>query len=278
MGIGLGAALAAAVLFGAGAVVQAVAVRRHGLVSPMMGLVAAVYVLGWLLHLVAIARTPLFLAQVGTALSLAVTVLIAAVVIGEPLERRHWIALTAQVGGLALLAVSAGAVGRSEFEPRDTVVLYLGLLLVLLVAAATVRLPRHRGGVLLGTLAGLAYAGSPIASRALVDPALDLATALPALAVGLYGLVGFWLYSTALARTSVTAVTAPAILLQTLVPSLVGVLAFADGVRDGWWPGAVAGLVVSTLGALALVDAETRLEHLEGMVGDPMVGWVHDDR
>ena len=41
MVIGLGAALAAAVLFGVGAVVQAVAVRRHGLFSPMVAVVVA---------------------------------------------------------------------------------------------------------------------------------------------------------------------------------------------------------------------------------------------
>lgn len=278
MGIGLGAALAAAVLFGAGAVVQAVAVRRHGLVSPLMGLVVLVYVVGWLLHLLAIARIPLFVAQVGTALSLAVTVVIASVAIGEPLARRHWAALVAQVGGLALLAVAAGPLGTSPFGARETGTLYLVLAAVLALGVAAVRQPPGRGGVRLGILAGLAYAGSPIASRALVDPSPDPATVLAVLAIGLYGLVGFWLYSTGLARTSVAAVTAPAILLQTLVPAAVGVVFFADGVREGWWPVAALGFLVGTLGALGLTDAESRLEHLEGMARDPMVGWVHDER
>ena len=51
MVIGLGAALLAAVLFGVGAVVQAVAVRRHGLVSRMMAAGRGDSTsLGWVLH------------------------------------------------------------------------------------------------------------------------------------------------------------------------------------------------------------------------------------
>ena len=51
MVIGLGAALLAALLFGVGAVVQAVAARRGRLISLMMALVAFIYVVGWALHL-----------------------------------------------------------------------------------------------------------------------------------------------------------------------------------------------------------------------------------
>jgi hypothetical protein len=101
---------------------------------------------------------------------------------------------------------------------------------------------------------------------------------LAATTIGLFGLVGFWLYSEALKRTSVTASTAPVILLQTLLPSAVGLVVFGDQVRAGWWPAALVGFVVSTAGALALCDAEARLEHLEGLGRDPMVGWVHDER
>ena len=276
--VGLGAALVAAVLFGVGAVVQAVAVRRHGLVSPMMVGVAALYVVGWVLHLVAIARTPLYVAQVGTALSLAVTALIASVAVGEPLARRHWVAVIAQVGGLALLALVAGDVGHHDFDAEHTVGLFAGLVVVLALGLVVLRKPGRRGGVLLAALAGLAYAGSPIASRSLVEPSLEPTVVLPALTIGLYGLLGFWLYSVALDRTSVTAATAPVVLLQTVLPALVGVLAFADAVRGGWWPVALLGFAVSTAGALALCDAEARLEHLDGMAQDPMVGWVHDQR
>jgi drug/metabolite transporter (DMT)-like permease len=278
MVIGLGAALAAAGLFGVGAVVQAVAVRRHGLLSPMVAFVVALYVVGWLLHVVAIALTPLYVAQVGTAVSLAITAIVAAWAVGEPLSGRHWVAIAAQVGGLAILALAAGDVGHHDVDGIHAIVLYVGLVVLLIGGVAAVRRTDPRSGLLLAVLAGLAYAGSPIASRPLADPKVDFATAATLLVIGLYGLLGFWLYSMAMNRITVTAATAPVILLQTLVPAAVGVLVFSDGVREGWWPAAVIGLLVSTAGALVLSGADGRLEHLEELGRDPMVGWSHDER
>ncbi len=261
--IGVVAALAAAVLFGVAAAVQAVAVRRTRLVSPMMGLVALSYLLGWLMHLVAIARLPLYVAQIAIAGSLVVTTLIAAHVVGEPLATRHWLAVAAVVGGLGVLVASSGGVGHHIFDEKRTATLYLALALTLILGLAAARLRGERSGLLLGVLGGISYAGSPIATRSLVDPTWDLETIAPALSIGLFGLLGFWLYSLALQRTSVTAATAPLVLLETLVPAAVGVLVFGDQVRPGLEAVAVGGLLLSTVGALVLCGAESRLEHIE---------------
>ena len=263
MVIGLSAALLAAVLFGVGAVMQAVAARRGRLISPMMALVALVYVLGWALHLVSIAMVPLYVAQVGISASLAVTAFAAARFVGEPLAPRHQVAIGVLVGGLALLAVSAGPVGNHRFEAREVVVLYAALAVLLVLGLTAQRVSGQRGGVLLGCLGGIAYAGSPVATRSLVDPSWDWLTIAPVLSIGLYGLLGFWLYSIALRRASVISASAPLVLLQTVLPALVGVFAFEDAFRDGWVPGAVLGFVVSTAAALALSDAEARLEQIE---------------
>jgi drug/metabolite transporter (DMT)-like permease len=263
MVIGLGAALLAAVLFGGGAVMQAVAARRGHLVSPLMGLVVVIYVLGWALHLVSIALVPLYVAQVGISASLAVTAIAAALVMGEPLSVRHRVAVVVLVGGLALLALSAGPVGTHRFDAAGVVALYAALVGILLVALATLRVRGQGAGVLLGCLGGLAYAGSPIATRALVEPQWDWLTILPVLSIGLYGLLGFWLYSLALRRGSVVATSGPLVLLQTVVPAVVGVVALNDSFRSGWWPVAVFGFLVSAGAAVALHDAEARLEPIE---------------
>lgn len=264
MVIGLGAALVAAVLFGVGAVMQAVAARRGRLISLMMALVVLVYVLGWALHLVSIAMVPLYVAQVGISASLAVTAATAAKVVGEQLAPRHRVAIGVFVSGLALLAVAAGPVGDHRFEARDVVVLYVVLVLVLLLGLTAQRVTGQAGGVLLGCLGGVAYAGSPVATRSLVDFSWNWLSIAPALSIGLFGLLGFWLYSNALRRASVISASAPLVLLQTVLPALVGVLMFGDSFRDGWWPAALVGFVASTLAALALSDAEARLEHLDG--------------
>ena len=72
------------------------------------------------------------------------------------------------------------------------------------------------------------------------------------LTVGIYGLLGFWLYSVALDRAPVSSASAPLIVVQTFLPSLIGVALLGDGVRDGWWPGIVAGLVLARPGAVML--------------------------
>lgn len=262
MVIGLGAALLAALLFGAAAVAQAIAARQHGLFSFMMAGVGLVYVVGWLLHLVAIAHLPLYVAQVGIAVSLVVTALLAATLVGEPLEPRHWLAIVAVVGGLAMLVVAAGDVGDHEFDTSRTLALYVGFAVTLALGLLAREWHGTHGGVLLAVLAGISYGGSPVATRSLVDPTWNPETVLPALTIGLYGLLGFWLYSVALARTSVTAATAPLVLLETVVPAVVGLTLFGDQVRDGWWPFAVAGFALSILGSLVLSGADALLEQV----------------
>lgn len=274
MVIGLGAAIAGAVLFGIGAVVQAVAARRGPLVSALMALVVGMYVVGWLLHLVSIALVPLYVAQVGTSTSLAFTALAAARVVGEPLARRHWVAIAALVAGLGLLALAAGPVGHHRFEGVHAVGLCVALILLLVLGLGAVRVRGQRGGVLLGSIAGIAYAGSPLASRALVGFRWDWPTVVSCLTIGLFGLLGFWLYSLALRRSAITAATAPLVLLQTLLPAVVGVLVFDDAVREGWWPLALVGFAISTAAAVALCDAEARLEHLTEHRTDPVVGYT----
>ncbi len=263
MVIGLGAALLAAVLFGVAGVVQAIAARRYGLFSWMMVGVGMTYLLGWGLHLVAIAHVPLYVAQVGIAISLVVTAILAATVVGEPLSPRHWVAIATMVVGLVLVVMAAGPVGSTHFETERTLVLYAGAAVTLLLGLVAIRFEGAGSGVALGVLAGVAYGGSPISTRALVDPHLDAETIVPALTVVAYGLLGFWLCSVALRRAAVTAVNAPLILLETLVPAIVGIAIFDDQVRSGWWPVAVGGFALSTAGALVLCGAESRLDLLE---------------
>jgi drug/metabolite transporter (DMT)-like permease len=272
MVIGLGAALLAAVLFGVAAVVQAIAARRHGLFSWLMMLVGVIYLLGWGLHLVAIAHVPLYVAQVGIAASIVVTALIAARVVREPLTTRHWVAVAALVVGLALLVGAAGPVGGDLFTTDRTLALYTGFVITLVVGLAAIRMHSERGGVVLGVLAGVAYGGSPIATRSLIEPTWNLQTIAPAFTIGLFGVLGFWLYSLALQRASVTAATAPLVLFETLVPAVVGLAVFGDGVRTGWWPVAILGFTLSTGAALVLCGAEARLEHFEEHEHEPAAG------
>jgi drug/metabolite transporter (DMT)-like permease len=265
--LGLVAGLLAAALFGVVAVVQAAVIRRHGLFTPRMLLVIAIYLVGWLLHLVAIAQLPLYLAQVTVGASLVVAALVAAFVMGEPLHPQHWAAIVAMAVGLGLLALASGSVGTSHFTTTTTVVLYAALVVNAVLGWTTWRWGSEWSGVALGVLAGTAYAGSPVATRSLVDPSLDPATIAPALTIGLFGGLGFLLYSAAMKRGSVTAATSPVVLLPTIVPAIVGLTTFGDEVRTGWWLPAVLAFVISVAAGVVLCSAEAELELL-AEVGD----------
>ena len=238
--LGLTAALLAAAIFGCVAVAQAAVVRATPALLAPDGCGAAAYLVGWLLHLVAIDRLPLYLAQVGVGASLdGHRAASPRSSMGEPLASRHWVAVVAMAGGLTLLAVSAGDVGNAEFADTTTVALYAVLGRQRAAGPARLALGRPASGVALGILAGTAYGGSPVATRSLVDPTLDVHTIAPALTIGLFGALGFVLYSAAMKRASVTAATAPVVLLSTVIPAAVGLVSFGDQVRVGWWPPAV---------------------------------------
>ncbi|MFK5581968.1 hypothetical protein ACI3EX_00870 [Ornithinimicrobium sp. LYQ131] len=260
---GLLAGVAAAVLFGLAAVVQARAVRgdarstqglgpfvRWAVGNPWMMAVVAAYLVGFVLHAVAIWLLPLYLAQASIALSLPVTAL-ASARLSEILTRSGWLGIAAVTGGLVLLAVGAGSAG----EVVEGAGFAIGLVLALGVLLVVGVLARRAGAVTLGTLAGLGYAGSALAVRG-VDLPLSPAIVASALAVPAFGVLAFWLYSLALDRALVSTATAPMITAQTFLPALVGLAWLGDGVRDGWGLAIAAGLVLATAGTMLLQRAQ----------------------
>ncbi len=262
MAVGLGAALLAAAVFGSAALLQAAGARRvpsaSGLHPRLLLLllrrpafVAAVLlnIVGFLLHLVAVRLLPLFLAQAGIAVSLAVTALLAVQVLGDPLGPAEWLAVAGVCAGLALLTAAAGPAGDSGPSGRVALGLAAGLVLLIAVGAAAARRPGTASTALLSALAGLGFATTAVSARLLPD--LSPAAVLVAPATYLLAIAGalaFLLYSVALQRGEVTAATTPMIVMQTVAPSLVGVLALGDAVRPGWLGAAGAGLVLTVAG------------------------------
>lgn len=257
--VGLAAGLLAALLFGGGAVVQAHAVRRldrspvdflgfvtRSVRDPWTLGVVASYLVGFALHAVAIWLLPLYLAQASIAMSLPVTA-IASTVLRERLTPAHWWAVAVVVVGLVLLSVGSGEAGAVVVHTRFAIAVWVG------AAALAIAAWRSTGlsGGLLGALAGLGYAGSAIAVRGVGTP-VGPAIVASASAVGVYGLLAFWLYSIGLERAPVSASTAPLIVGETFVPAIIGVVLLGDGVRPGWWPAVWAGLLLSTAGAILL--------------------------
>lgn len=257
--LGVAAGLLSATIFGVGAVVQAHAVRRFD--TPPDTLVAfwlralrdgrtwavvMAYLVGFVLHAVAIWLLPLYLAQATVSMSLTVTAL-ASTRVEETLSRKHWAAVAMVTGGLVMLSLGAGEPGAVVTSTRFAVALWTGVAVLALCSLGA----RHLSGPALGALAGLGYAGSAISVRGVGTPVEPLVV-VAAIGVPAFSVVAFWLYSLGMRRAAVSSATAALIVMQTFVPAGIGVALLGDGIRPGWVPVVLAGLVLATAGAISL--------------------------
>jgi drug/metabolite transporter (DMT)-like permease len=270
MTLGLAGAFAAAVAYGVATILQAVGVRRERRVENVdprllwrlvhsLPFVAGICLdgAGFVLSLAALRSLPLFLVQAAVASSLAVTALLAAVLLGARLRMVEVGAVAAVCVGLALLAVSA-----APQRPAGVNLLgRIGLLLAVCVLGvlALVGGPRSPGrrpttAAALGVLAGLCYGAASVGARVLRHP--GSVTGLlgdPATwSIVLAGLLGLLLYATALQRGAVTVVTAAVTTAETLVPAAIGVTLLGDHPRRGLLALAAAGFALAVGGALLL--------------------------
>jgi hypothetical protein len=265
------AALLAALLYGSGSVLQAVAARRASgpgvLRHPWYVAGLACDLVGWLASLVALRALPLFTVQALLAGSLVVTVLLARVVLQARLRRVDGLAVGVVVASLVVLARAAGPDAAVRALPGSFTAAVLGALGLVAVGYA---LAYRRGpGWVLAVLAGAAASGAAICARAVSVPGsttgagggstlADLARAVAveplAWSVAGFGLLTTILYARALERAGVGASTAVLSVVEVVVPGVVGLAVLHDTVRPGW---PIAAAVAATLALVACVTLAT---------------------
>jgi drug/metabolite transporter (DMT)-like permease len=259
-------ALGAAVCFGTGTVLQAVAARaattggggEAALLLRAMrqwrylaGL--ALDGLGFLLQIVALRSIPIYAVAAALASSLAVTGVVAARLLHVRLSRVEWGAVGVVCAGLAMLGFASGAEGH---RAGPTALKWTMLAIALAVLALGLVGGRWSGrgrAPALGLGAGFGFGVVEVAVR-LIDSLAPLKLlgnpATYALVLG--GGAAFLLLTSALQRGSVTAATAGMVIGETIGPALVGVVWLGDRTRDGLSWLAVLGFLVAVAGALAL--------------------------
>jgi len=260
------AAMAAAVAYGVAAVLQAVAARRvpaaqgvdptllvRLLRRPAFVVALLLNVAGYVLHLMALRSLPLFLVQAAIASSVAVTAVLSGPVLGTVLGRRDRFAVASAAIGLAVVTAGSGGTTAGTLGAGGRWLLVAGAGAVCLLGILAGRLTGHNGAAMLGAVAGLGYAVVGVGSRVLPELSFGaLATDRAAYAVVLSGGVAFLLYATALQRGEIMTATGPLVVVQTVVPSIVGVTMLADVVRTGWEVPALIGLGLALWGAVQL--------------------------
>ena len=265
MTLSLIAAVAGAVLYGTASVLQAAAVRRS---RGLRALRQPLYLAGigcdgaaWLASLVALHALPLFTVQAVLAGSLAVTVVLARLVLRVTLRPVDGFAVGVVVAALAVLALAAGpddgsrgglVVVPSWFAPA--------MLTALAALAIATALTYRRGlGLWFAVLAGLASSGAAIAVRATHVEArgsalavVDVARQPLAWAVVGFGVLTAVTFARALERAAVGTSTAVLSVVDVVVPGAVGLAVLRDVVRAGWAPGAVAATVAALAACVVL--------------------------
>ena len=262
MSAALLAALAGALLYGSGTVLQALAARRasgpHVLRHPWYVAGLGCDLLGWLASLVALRALPLFTVQALLAGSLVVTVLLARLVLDAPLRRVDGVAVVVVVGALVVLARAAGPESPVRALPDGFTAAVLAVLGLL--AAVSVAGYRRGPGWLFALLAALGAAGAAICARAVTLPAAagtgELVRALAveplAWAVAAFGLLMTVAYARALERAGVGATAAVMAVVEVVVPATVGLMVLHDSVRPGWPVAAVVASVLALAACVAL--------------------------
>jgi drug/metabolite transporter (DMT)-like permease len=273
--VSLIAALIAAVCYGFGSVMQAIAVRAAshrpgmeaagetvgvdpGLVLRMLRqwpfLVSIVIELfGFACQVYALRQLPLFEVQVIIASNLAVTALLASWLMHIKLTWREWLAVSAVVVGIGLLGSSAGSEGAAAVGTEFHLALVIALAVVAISGLAAARLPGRLRTPVLGAIAGLGYGVLAVCARILPGYSVHQLIRSPAAyTLAAAGIVSFFLYATALEGGNVTVATAAVILAETVPPAVVGVLLLGDTTRRGMTGVGVAGFVLALGAAIAL--------------------------
>jgi drug/metabolite transporter (DMT)-like permease len=267
---GLAGAFAAAIAYGAATVMQAVGARAGGTAddldrrlvkrllrsSPYIAGVALDAV-GFGLSFAALRTMPLFTVQAIIASSLAVTALLAVVLLDLHPAIWEWLAVLSVTAGLTLLALSAADQSPTRLDEMDRWLLVISVACVgvfAFVAARRRGAPGRHDGWVLGMLAGLMFGAASIGARILRTPSAPWRLFVdPAFyAMALAGILGLLIYAMAVQRGRVTVATAAVVVAETLVPALVGITLLGDRPAAGHTTLAALGFALTVCGAVAL--------------------------
>ena len=264
--------LIAALGYGVGAVLQAVGARR-AMTSGAEGIVSMarqpIFLLGlladfgsWLISRFALHTLPLFAVQTILAGSLAVTVLLAGVVLGAQLGPLEKAAVAMTMVGLVIVGVSAGEEQAKDITHLLKVCILLGIPAVVILGLMALKMQKS---ILLAILSGASFTGSALAARSvhIKDQGIASIVTEPLMwAVLIYAVVALGLHAVALMRGSVGPVTAAMWSTEVLVATVIGAVALGDHMRSGWTLPAIGGISLTLAATIVLARSPAQdLEH-----------------
>ena len=208
--------------------------------------------------------------------SIAITVLLASILLGTRIGTTERRAIAATCVALVVIGLAAEPNHDVTFDTAVRVGIVVALP-VLVVGGLT--LGRRYGAIMQAVLAGLAFVGSAMAARTLnFDNGWSgLLTSPVAWSVVGYALCGTWLHAVALGRGGAGQVTAAMWATEVVAAVLIGLLLLDESVRSGWAIPATLAIVtvLASTVALARSSAEVHAEahaHPHGEAVDVRMG------
>lgn len=216
---------------------------------------------GWGLHVAALALAPISIVQATIAGGLVLLTVTADRLFGHEVTRREWIGVALAALGLAFLAATLGDTAKSahsDYEAGDLI-----LFLVIVSLAATLVAMRASGrpreGILLGASAGLFWAASDTAIKALSnETSRGIAVVLDPLSIVILvaSLVGLAISARSLQVGKAVPVIAVTSVAANSLTILAGPLVFREPLPEGGLAIGVRILAfVLVIGAAALTPA-----------------------
>ncbi|MFW0797601.1 hypothetical protein AAFP30_27615 [Gordonia sp. CPCC 205515] len=272
--IGILAAVLAALSYGTASVLQArgaQSVERHEAAAPTLrstitAMLTASFLAGMALDAVGFTGSmvsarliPLFLSQTIISANLAVTAVLAVVVLHTRLSRRDWTAIGVVVVALVVLSFTAGDEGHEGDHYRLGWMCLLAALGLFAVAHLLIRQYGDRIAIIAGLIGGVLFGMLAIAVRIVpgidpFDPAAVLTSAaFYAILVGGGG--GFYLFTIALQTGSVQGASAAIVVGETVIPGVVGILVLGDTTRPGWGIVALIAFIAAVAGAVTVASS-----------------------
>ena len=266
--MGLIGAFIAAIAYGVATIAQAIGVQRASAATGgvlrkaragwLFGLGLVFDGLGYLASFAALRELPLFLVESATASSVAVTAVLAVVILKQRLRPREIVALGVVVAGLVMLSQSA------ESGPALKVPEWVGWALLLACLGFGLLLLVGRTARMLSLVSGLAFAVVGLASRLVEIPQHEVWRMIAdpmAWALILGGIIAVVAYGMALDSGSATSVAAITFSVETIVPSAIGLMFLGDSIRPGMGLVAAIGFLATLAGCLTLASrAEVSVE------------------
>lgn len=221
---------------------------------------------GFVFGALALRTMPLFAVQAGRSSSLAVTAVLAVLMIGARLKGRDMAAIVAV--GLGLVAVSfASRHGHSrlQLEGLGRLLPLVGVLLLLWLGQLLARRREAWVGPVLGVLAGSCFSVVGLCVRALAGGVhhhgWEALLHRPLLwTIPVAGFAGLHLSTVALTKSSVVAVTSALIASEVVVAGILGVTLAGDHAKPGLAWLALLGVAMVLVGALDLARYSAELE------------------